>query len=141
MITVAPFQSRGEDERRRSILQNAVRNDKRLRDRDEKYIHRTRPLEDLWLAVDLILAGLPGIDGQYDSNFQAKLNNIRITFERETESSDSSPRVQELLRTSPPGLLSITNAVIKNTDIYIKGGLQGLSIIVFRRRPSVETMV
>ena len=87
----------------------------------------TRPLSEGWHALDVILASLPPEGGVDDPSFLARLSTIREAFDRESDSSDTSDRIRDLMANTPPGLQKITDTMIQeDTLLYKQSGLRGL---------------
>ena len=114
---VKPSNIKSETTRVNESRRNGNSNKKRLRDCDNG---QTRPLAEGWKAIDAILATLPEADGQHDDAFTRTLATLRETFERESDSSDNSVRIRELLQKDPPELHGITPEMVSSdTKLYL----------------------
>jgi hypothetical protein len=84
-------------------------------------------IADGWGAIEKIITALEANNTSFDTVFQERLTRIREGFERDSDSSDGSPRVLEALSKTPPELTAVTDDMfLRDTQLYLDKGLRGL---------------
>ena len=84
-------------------------------------------LMDCWEALDLVAASLEQNGTLSNVEFNNKLLILAATFQCESDSSDTSPRVIAMRAENPPALQTIPDALIRDDEaLYRKGGLEHL---------------